>query len=314
MAEQQVVTAAEQRVLSLSGEFALAWKRMLSLGIDLGQALAVLRNEKRGAFTQWVEENLDISLRTVQVLMQLSEHAQELAQLPSSTTIDAALKWLTDRNKQPKPIPERNGTGGGKLLRFMPPQFTTAQIVTAVLGVCFPDARTAIDVTYGSGQFWDGSAHVEVTGHDIDPQRAASGPMDFCAPFYDDLTFDVGLIDPPHLADAGSDSIMGQRFGTRNQEELVELIERGTRATWALSRLGLIVKVTDHVHGEVFQSESDIVRGALDWAVPYEQVVQTRETNLDDPKWGEQLSAYNNGSTFLIFRRGSQKHILRRAE
>ena len=32
-----------------------------------------------------------------------------------------------------------------------------------------------------------------------------------------------------------------------------------------------------------------------------------------DPKWGEQLSAYNNGATYLIFRKDGPLHIRRAA-
>lgn len=264
------------------------------------------------------------TLRALGVDKDQSSRWQKLASVPvdvlegyvadcTAQGVEATSAGAQKLTATPKPVPESNGKTAAPLLRFMPPESTSAEIVTAVLAVCFPDAVTAIDVTYGSGAFWDGSAHVEVTGHDLDPQRAASGPMDFCAPWYADQTFDVSLFDPPHLADAGQESIMGQRFGTAEQTDLLDLIRRGTRATWQLASLGMIVKVTDHVHGQVFQSESDAVRQALEWMPVYEQVHQIRSYPLLDPKWGEQLSAYNNGSTYLVFRRGSQRHVSRRA-
>ena len=30
-----------------------------------------------------------------------------------------------------------------------------------------------------------------------------------------------------------------------------------------------------------------------------------------DPRWGEQLSAYNNGATYLVFRKDNQLHVRR---
>lgn len=188
---------------------------------------------------------------------------------------------------------------------------STAAIVSELLRVVFPDARDAVDMTHGKGRFWNGSAHVEVTKHDLDPTRAPHGAMDFRDMRYGDQSFDVALIDPPHVADAGAASIMRKRFGTANGHALEGLVRDGVREAWRISHLGIVVKICDHVHGQRLVLESDWVRTALENRAPYEVVFQTRARSLIDPRWKSQLSAYNNGATYLAFRKGDQRHIPR---
>lgn len=195
------------------------------------------------------------------------------------------------------------------LLRFCPPGMTSAWIVNAIVGVCFPDARTALDPTFGEGAFWKNGTHLDLTAHDSLEERAPNGVVDFRNLPYIDQQFDLVVFDPPHIADAGADSIMGQRYGTYSSDELLRVIWTGTREAWRVARLGIIVKVTDGVHGQEYVEESAAVRMAA--GRPYDIVYQTREASLPDPKWGEQLSAYNNGSTYLIFRKDGPKHVRR---
>jgi hypothetical protein len=216
--------------------------------------------------------------------------------------------------RQPKPVPGPNAfTLDGGLMRFSPMDLPTPTIVALILRVLFPDAAMALDVTYGSGAFWDGSAHVSVRAHDADPTRAPDGVMDFRALEYDDDTFDVVLFDPPHLADAGELSLMRERFGTYSLAELKLAMCEGASEAWRVGRLGIVVKVTDHIHA----GEGPWFRRQTGWVIdvigqePYDVVHQVRSTPLVDPKWQQQLSAYNNGSTYLIFRKGDQDHIQR---
>jgi hypothetical protein len=193
------------------------------------------------------------------------------------------------------------------LLRFMQADLPTPTVVALILRVFFPDAETALDMTYGSGGFWDGSAHVSVTAHDVDPARAPHGAADFRDLRYPDESFDVPLFDPPHLADSSTGSIMGDRFGTYPDADLRGVVQDGVREAWRLARLGCIVRVTDHVHGQRFVMQSAWVRDVVGQD-PYDVVHQTRSHAMVDPKWNEQLSAYSNGSTYLVFRKDGPLH------
>jgi len=209
--------------------------------------------------------------------------------------------------KLPKPVPDPDSVSlEGPLLRFSQVDLPTATIVALVLRVAFPDAETALDTTYGSGGFWDGSAHVRVTAHDGLAERAPHGVADFAHLVYADASFDVVTFDPPHIADAGAESIMGQRFGTYASADLERVIRAGTREAWRVARLGVIVKVTDHTHSERYVHETRWVYDEL--GEPYDVVHQVRSGALIDPKWEEQRHAYNNGSSYLIFRREVRPH------
>src|SRR5262249_40372042 len=107
------------------------------------------------------------------------------------------------------------------LLRFWQPDLPSPTIVALFLRVFIPDAGTALDTTYGSGNFGDGSAPVRVTGVDADPTRALDGVADFRRLDYGDASFDVALFDPPPLADGGAQSVMTGKFGTYRQDELL---------------------------------------------------------------------------------------------
>jgi hypothetical protein len=216
--------------------------------------------------------------------------------------------WL----KGPKPLPEPGSQEiePMPLLRFCQADLPTATIMTLILRVALPDAQTVLDVTYGSGAFWDGSAPVQVTAVDLNPTRALDAAVDFRQLPYADESFDVVTFDPPHLADAGSESIMRERFGTYEDADLEDVIKDGCREAWRVARLGIVVKVTDHVHGQRLVCETDWVKSAID-APAYDVVHQTRSGAMVDPKWREQLSAYNNGSTYLIFRKDGPLHVRR---
>jgi len=192
------------------------------------------------------------------------------------------------------------------LLRFCQ-DLATPIIVAQILRVYFPEAQTAFDATGGDGGFWDGSERVQVTALYVDPERSDRATGDFRQLDYADDSFDVALFDPPHLADGGADSIMSEKFGTYADEDLPDAIRDGVCEAWRVARLGIVVKVTDHVHGQRYVLESDWVRDALGQA-PFDEVYQIRPGAMIDPKWEEQLSAYNNGSTYLIFRKDGPLH------
>ena len=69
---------------------------------------------------------------------------------------------------------------------------------------------------------------------------------------------------------------------------------------------GVIVKVCDHVHELQFQDESGWVREAI--GQPKYEQVHGLDTPMPIRRNGEPLTADNNGSTYLVFRRGSQRH------
>jgi hypothetical protein len=184
------------------------------------------------------------------------------------------------------------------LMRLEPLGQDTAVTVAKILGVFFPDARGVLDLTPGHGCFWSEAVPIGVT--------VETSAYDFrCLP-YADASIDVPIIDPPHNADSGARSIMGQRYGTYRQRDLEHAVRAGVREAWRVARLGVIVKVTDQVHAQRYQRMSGWVYEEL--GEPYD-VVHQEHRPLIDPRWREpQLSARNNLSSYLIFRRDGPLH------
>jgi hypothetical protein len=194
---------------------------------------------------------------------------------------------------------------------------TNAQTVADILRVLFPDARTVLDLTYGSGRFWSPKhpVPVTVTGMDLDPEHARDIVGDFRALDFEDDTYDVGIFDPPYQWDMGrgKPSVMGGRFGTyRSEAEARAAIQAGALEAWRTARLGIIVKAQDHVHSQRVVWMSDWVRDALD-VEPFDQVHLMRRHKITDPKWTRQLSVWRNHATFWIYRKDGAVHRARRA-
>src|SRR5437660_370568 len=100
-------------------------------------------------------------------------------------------------------------------------------------------------------------------------------------------------------------TLLGKRFpdpfGTPAPDETAA-VEKGCREARRVARLGIIVKVQDYMHASRRVLMTDWVRHALAPAELYDMVHLKQAGKITDPKWGEQLSARTNNSTFLVFR------------
>jgi hypothetical protein len=179
----------------------------------------------------------------------------------------------------------------------------SAEIVAAILRVFFRDTSTALDLTPGTRTFWSETVPTQVS--------VVFSASDFTALPYGDAAFDVAIFDPPHLADAGQKSIMAARYGTYKNVDLEPAVPAGCREAWRVARVGAIAKVTDHVHESRFVRQSRWIFDEL--GEPYDEVYAVRQP-LSDKKWREpQLCARSNGSKYLIFHKGEQRHQRRAA-
>jgi hypothetical protein len=177
---------------------------------------------------------------------------------------------------------------------------STAHVVGKIFAVCFSSEtiESILDVTPGAGNFW--KAGVPLPARKLDASLA-----DFRALPFADHSWDVVAFDPPHLAGLGKSSYFRSRYGTYQASELPEVIRQGAIESWRVARLGLLVKVTDHVNSAHFKRESQWVIEAIGQE-PYE-VVHVLHAAVGTARWpDQQMSARNNGSTLLVFKRGSK--------
>ena len=219
------------------------------------------------------------------------------------------LPLFADVTHSPAPItPIRDTSPVDYLFSHM--KISPAQTITELLRICFPDARTALDMTFGKGNFWDGTAHVELTGMDGNPKRARDLVGNFHAlPFSPDA-FDVCIFDPPFLSNGGKRSIMRAQYTAyRTVEEARESITRGCQEAWRVARLGVVIKVQDHHHGCRFVRMSDWVRATVPMEQYDELLAPNEHSKIVDPKWGQpQLSTYRAHSAYMAFRKDGPVH------
>lgn len=191
---------------------------------------------------------------------------------------------------------------------------SSAWAVSRLLTVLFPDARTVLDVTFGSGNFWS-AAHpvgVVVTGMDRNPARARHVCADFTRLPFKAGAFDVTIFDPPYITDAGKDSVMRARFGSfASVADLKAAVTAGAAESWRVSRLGVLVKIQDYKHASQLVRMSRWVEDAIP-ADLYDFMHLRSSSKIIDGKWGPQLSLYTAHSTFLAFRHDGPIHRRRR--
>jgi hypothetical protein len=197
----------------------------------------------------------------------------------------------------------------GTTLAFMP--ISSAEAVRRLSHLAFRDCATALDLTYAHGRFWVDPLPpgLTITSNNLDPSSGAELHLDFTATGLPDGAFDLAVYDPPHVADAGQNGIMGSRYGTvRGIAALRNLIESGAREAWRVASVGILVKVADHAHQGEHQALSDWVKAVVP-TPPYTVLHTYRPTHLRDGKHRVERVPRSNGAVWLAFRKAGHRHI-----
>jgi hypothetical protein len=196
----------------------------------------------------------------------------------------------------------------GTTMTYMP--ITSAEAVRRLVHLAFRDAWATLDLTFAHGAFWRDPLppFLDLTTSNRDPFSSAEMHLDFTATGLPDGAWDLVVYDPPHVADAGQNGIMGSRYGTvQGTVALRELIDAGCRGAWRLAAIGVLVKVTDHSHQGELQLLSDWVKAAIPMQ-PYAVLHAIRPGYLRDRKHRIALVPRNNGATYLAFRKDGPRH------
>ena len=181
---------------------------------------------------------------------------------------------------------------------------TSAEAVEGLLTVCFPDARTICDPTYGQGHFWRGSVR-QVFAGDACPDRARDCRLDFRALPFGDGSVDVLIYDPP-LQPQTSRVVPGERERRfthmgNGVDQLRAIMTEGLHECRRVARLGLIVKVQDYIHSHRPVWMSLWVWDAL--GTPYDFLTLRQQTpKMRASNWKGQRSVWRNHSTFWVYR------------
>ena len=190
--------------------------------------------------------------------------------------------------------------------------YNSEEACRRILQLAFRDAVRIIDLTFAHKGFWNLSKlppGILLYMNDIDPSADTHSHEDFTNLSFRNNSFDVAVFDPPHVADGGRGSIMGTRFGTiKTTKALENLIQLGAQEAWRISKVGIIVKVTDHSHGGEFLIQSDWVKEVIP-VRPYFVMHTYRSTYVRDGKHRQERVPRSNGATYLVFRKDGHKHI-----
>lgn len=196
----------------------------------------------------------------------------------------------------------------GPTLTYGP--YTSHEATRRLVHLAFRDAHTALDLTYAHGGFWREPLPpgLRVTTNNRDPASGAELHLDFTRTGLPDGAYDLGVYDPPHVADGGRTSIMARRFRTvRGTAALRELVVAGAREAWRIAAVGILVKLADHAHGGELLCLSDWVKAAID-VRPYAVLHTYRRGYLRDGKHVRERVPRSNGAVYLAFRHDGHRH------
>jgi hypothetical protein len=173
------------------------------------------------------------------------------------------------------------------------------------------DDMSVLDPTYGLGRFWTAWRPKYLTAHDLDPERAPHGPMDFTdmARYRDGLFFGV-VFDPPyklngtggsHASDAAYGvAIKGVRWQDRHQ-----MIRDGiTECARVLALEGtLLIKCQDQVcSGAVRWQTREFAAHAESVGCELVDMLHLQSYRAQ-PEGRRQVHARRNYSTLLVHRK-----------
>jgi hypothetical protein len=189
----------------------------------------------------------------------------------------------------------------------------SADAIEGLLSVCFPDARTIFDATYGNGMFYAGSSR-RVWGADLNPSRARDLVASYEALPLLDASVDVIVFDPPFQPHTTNGlGLIGARFTKVHDEgggcgmgavrQLKASVQCGAMEAKRCARLGFIVKVQDYIH-----SRRPVWMSMWLWEAlgePYDFLTLRVPSKLRATTWQNQLSVWRNHSTFWVWRNDS---------
>jgi hypothetical protein len=187
--------------------------------------------------------------------------------------------------------------------------YSSAEAMRIILHCFFRDAHTAIDLTYGAGEFWKAPypPGLALTTNNIDPNAPTDLHVDFTATWLPDGAFDLGVIDPPHLPHLAPTAFMAKRYGTvRSSSGFQTMIEAGVLEVWRIARVGIIVKLADFPNGGAYLPLTSWAYEALGVEPCY--AMHTVGRPSPRPKGEISRVPRSNGADWLVFRKAGNRY------
>lgn len=178
---------------------------------------------------------------------------------------------------------------------------SSAEAVSSLLTICFPDANSIFDPTYGNGRFWPSKPTNRFWSSDFNLSRSRNFCADFTAIPLRDKSVDVVVFDPP-FQPATTDGIIGTTFSkpVKGINTLKALVLLGAREASRVASKGIIIKCQDYIHDHKPVWMSFWLYDLL--GEPYEFMHTRVKSKLKAGNWFEQKSVYRNHSTYWVWR------------
>lgn len=171
------------------------------------------------------------------------------------------------------------------------------------------DTAFTLDPTYGHGRFWKRRRPRLFRGHDIDPNLAPNGPMDFRSLKYEDETFGAVVFDPPYKLNGtggshASDEAYGVADRVRWQDRMALCRDGIFECARVLQPSGhLLIKCQDQVcSGQVRWQTIDFAGCALMASCELVDMLHL-PSYRSQPEGRSQVHARRNYSTLLVTRK-----------
>lgn len=194
---------------------------------------------------------------------------------------------------------------------FDPERRTNAEAILDLSDLGYlVDTDLILDPTHGLGNWWKLWVPYQgcIRRHDLDPEKAPDGPMDFTALAYRDGVFDVVAYDPPYKLNGSPTASVDSPYGVHvraTMRQRLSLIEAGLDECVRVTRPGgiLLVKHQDQVSsGHVRWQSTDVRLAAARLGCRHEDEIYVSSWR-PQPPGRSQVHAARNYSTMAVLRR-----------
>lgn len=179
-------------------------------------------------------------------------------------------------------------------------------VIEAIFELHFPVAKTAVDPTYGKGNFWKWEGRPEIWAGDVAPSVPGCQEVDCRSLPLEDKSYDVGVIDLPFMHDSRPHSgtnLYEDYKGLGSYQKFVNMTADAAMELSRVCRMGYIIKCKDGIESGKFRPIYSMLIQEV--GVPFDVVIYVPPITLaNDPKWHTIKHFRRQESYFLIYKYG----------
>ena len=202
---------------------------------------------------------------------------------------------------------------------------TSAACIQDIFTLHFPTARKVLDVTFGTGRFWNWPHNLNVIGVDIDPPGPISLVADYRHLPFPRQSVDILVFDPPFIFSRGIQRVIGTKRFFRGAEEAP--VESRTHSKISLNKPRNPADLLDH-YRRIFEQAGTAKQGLIlkgqdlivskpDWwsfnvmtmakemglGMPADILIQySKAARMRDPRWTKQYHFRRAHCYYIVYK------------